>query len=182
MYCTNKCKYWKQYIRTLLLGSGYSKSKICCRQTSILFIYYNVFLFFSEVSACYSRFVDQLRTGHRPVCPWGNCPSPGKNGINLRIACDQDRLIVWKSLRILCRSRTELLVWLKYFSVVQNKISYSFGFFFVSEYFAEIHLSNSSEAVNLFRERCLQIVKVNQNLPVLKKRTLNEMVSMGIRN
>ena len=49
---------------------------------------------------------------------------------------------------------------------------------FVSEYFAEIHLSSSSEAVNLFRERCLQIVKVNQNLPTVKKRTLNEMVSI----
>ena len=62
--------------------------------------------------------------------------------------------------------------------MVQNKISYSLVF--VSEYFAEIHLSSSSEAVNLFRERCLQIVKVNQNLPVLKKRTLNEMVNMCI--
>ena len=47
---------------------------------------------------------------------------------------------------------------------------------FLVEYFAEIQLTNSSEAVKLFRERCLQIVKVKQNLPVIKKGILRDMV------
>ena len=49
-----------------------------------------------------------------------------------------------------------------------------------AETFAEIHMNSSQETLELFRERCLQLITIGDKLPVIRPQKLHELVRSSV--